>query len=129
LGRYANAKAELIALDKDWTAITEQGGDGIRRKLGTVYSPPRCDRALCSFSIFTNNFVKKHVDDLDLSAFDGPSGELLEALNQADFLAYSSVFSGYGNGGGGEDYIENSHAQVRRAIKAIDEVMVVLNEQ
>jgi hypothetical protein len=35
-----------------------------------------------------------------------------QALTSADFQAYSSVFSAYGNGGGGEDYIGNTRKQV-----------------
>eukprot|EP01031_Cornospumella_fuschlensis_P042287 gene42287-51638_t len=62
-------------------------------------------------------------EDLDVVEFEEPARELLEALNQADFLAYSSIFSEYGNGGGGADYIKDSHAQVKRAVLLMDDVL------
>lgn len=129
MGRYLAARDELVSLDKSWDKVVLAGGDGIRRKLGTVYSPPACTSPLCSFNLFTDKFVSKHFDDIDFEAFEAPSAELVEALNQADFLAYSSVFADYGNGGGGVDYIANSRAQVQRAISAIDKVIEVLRRE
>lgn len=126
MGRYLSARDELVALDQNWERVVIAGGDGIRRRLGTVYSPPVCSSPLCSFSLFTDKFVSRHFDDIDYAAFEAPSAELLEALNQADFLAYSSVFADYGNGGGGVNYIASSRAQVQRAIGAIDRVIKVL---
>lgn len=117
VARFRSGYEDLQALDKNWdTAIKDKTGDinpdNIRRVLGTVYKDP-CSAPLCSFTTFINKFVKANGDDLDVSAFDEPSRELQQALNQADFLAYSSVFSAYGNGGGGEDYIGNSRKQVK----------------
>ena len=125
ISRFRQGYEDLQELDKNWDSVVKDSGDNIRRVLGTVYANP-CSSPLCSFPIFVNKFAKANVDDLDLSAFDGPSNELLEALNQADFLAYSSVFSGYGNGGGGEDYIGGSRKQVQRGIAAFKEVLQVL---
>lgn len=128
IARYKDAERELQELDTNWDKVASAGGDSIRRKLGTVYSPPKCSSALCSFNIFTDKFVRAHSEDLNLAEFDAPSAELLEALNQADFLAYSSVFSDYGNGGGGVDYINNSRLQVKRAKEAITKVISVIEE-
>jgi hypothetical protein len=61
--------------------------------------------------------------------FAGPSSELLQALNQADFLAYSAIFQEYGNGGGGKDYIDLSHKQVVRSINAMKDCIAVLEKQ
>jgi hypothetical protein len=125
--RFKDAKEELVQLDRNWESVVKSGGDGIRRKLGTVYSPPKCVSPLCSFPTFSEKFVRQHFDDIDMEAFEEPSAELLEALNQADFLAYSSVFADYGNGGGGVDYIDNSRVQVKRALSAITQVVNVLS--
>jgi hypothetical protein len=125
ISRFRKGYEDLQDLDKNWDTVVKDSGDNIRRVLGTVYANP-CSSPLCSFPTFVNKFAKANVDDLDLSAFDGPSNELLEALNQADFLAYSSVFAGYGNGGGGEDYIGGSRKQVQRGIAAFKEVLDVI---
>ena len=125
IARFRQGYQDLQELDKNWDSVVKDSGDNVRRVLGTVYSNP-CSVSLCNFPTFVNKFAKANVDELDLSAFDGPSLELLEALNQADFLAYSSVFSGYGNGGGGEDYIGGSRKQVQRGINAFKEVLDVL---
>lgn len=53
----------------------------------------------------------------------------IQCYVHTDFLAYSSVFAGYGNGGGGEDYIGNSRKQVQRAISAMKEVLEVIDEK
>ena len=123
LSRWQNAYQELKNLDDNWSTIVKGEGDNIRRKLGTVYSPPSCLNPLCSYDTFVNRFVRENSDDIDFEVFEGPSGELLEALNQADFLAYSSVFSEYGNGGGGADYIEQSRKQVKRGVQKFEEIL------
>ena len=72
---------------------------------GTVYTPPKCESPLCNFSSFVMRFVQSHPDLEDsaaLSLLEEPLADALEAINQADFLAYSSIFSEYGNGGGGQ---------------------------
>lgn len=61
--RWKNAYKELKNLDKNWDQIVNDNrsgtsGDNIRRKLGTVYTPPNCESPLCSFSSFTNKFIK-----------------------------------------------------------------------
>jgi hypothetical protein len=61
--RWQSAYKELQNLDKNWDMIVNDNrsgtnGDNIRRKLGTVYTPPNCDSPLCSFSSFVNRFVK-----------------------------------------------------------------------
>jgi hypothetical protein len=38
---------------------------------------------------------------------------VLDGLKNSDFLAYSSIFSGYGNGGGGTNYLDESKKQVQ----------------
>ena len=121
--RWKTAASELEALDKDWDTIVKGEGDNVRRRLGTVYAPPKCLPALCSFNLFVPRFIVDNSDDIDMDTFEGPSGELLEALNQADFTAYSAVFSDYGNGGGGANYIEQSRAQVQRSIKVMKQIL------
>eukprot|EP01035_Chromulina_nebulosa_P028570 gene28570-37745_t len=97
--------------------------------LGTVYAPPKCDSPLCSFSTFATRFVQSHPDLEDsaaLTLLEEPLADALEAINQADFLAYSSIFSEYGNGGGGQDYMNASRDQVRRAAVALGQVVRVV---
>ena len=128
ISRFEAGLSELRRLDTDWTTIVKGGGDNIRRYLGTVYTPPTCSSPLCSYPIFIDKFVRAHYDDFDVESFEEPKSMLLEALNQADFLAYSSIFSDYGNGGVGKDYIASSHVQVKRAITAMEEVLTVLKK-
>lgn len=125
--KFTNALCELKDLDSNWDDIVRGQGDNIRRRLGTVYTPPKCEPSLCCYETFINKFAKTH-EDIDLEAFEEPSKNLLTALNQADFLAYSSVFSQYGNGGGGADYIDLSHNQVKKAVVYLEEVIKVLSE-
>jgi len=80
--RFHAALSELQYLDKNWDSLVKGQGDNIRRKLGTVYSPPKCESPLCSFPIFVNKFVQAHQDDLDVPAFEEPITEVLEAINQ-----------------------------------------------
>lgn len=54
--------------------------------------------------------------------------QYLQALNQADFLAYSSIFAGYGNGGSGVDFIEESHKQVQKAITNLEDMIKIIEE-
>ena len=126
--RYQAALVDLEKLDTNWDSIVQGKGDNIRRRLGTVYTPPKCESPLCNFPSFTEKFVKSHIDDLDVDAFEEPSANLLSALNQADFLAYSSVFSEYGNGGGGANFIDLSHKQVEKAINSLHEIIAVLEK-
>jgi hypothetical protein len=70
-----------------------------------------------------------HPDDLDVEEFQEPIADALDAINQADFLAYSSVFSGYGNGGNGQDYIGDSRKQIKRASKNMKLVVIDLKRQ
>jgi hypothetical protein len=128
LSRFAQGYEELQSLDRDWDKIVLNNGDNIRRRLGTVYTPPKCDKALCSFDSFISKFVKANMNELDFDAFEEPSRELLQALNQADFLAYSSIFSEYGNGGGGKDYIADSRTQIQKATKLMGTLVETINK-
>jgi len=126
---------ELQKLDKDWNSITNiaGAGDNIRRVLGTVYSPPNCDSPLCSSDKFVKRFVTTHLDDIDLDKFDGPSSQYLEALKNADFLAYSSIFSEFSAGGGLGDsssssYIDKSRDQVKVALVNLNEMIKILED-
>jgi hypothetical protein len=123
IARFSSCLTELNYLDNNWDDIAKGQGDNIRRKLGTVYTPPKCEYSLCSLPVFVSKFVKAHPDDLDIVSFEPPIQEALEAINQADFLAYSSIFSDYGNGGGGKNYLEDSHTQIKRAVIAMKEVV------
>ena len=100
LERFEVAYKELVDLDQDWNKIVQKtedfdgNGDSVRRWLGTVYKPPVCDRALCSFSSFTQKFVNSNYDSLgDVEAFESIATDINEALTQADFLAYSAIFN------------------------------------
>lgn len=128
--RFHQAREELATLDKDWDKIVNGDGDNIRRRLGTVYrtdGATRCDRALCSFTLFVEKVARDgHADNLDIVAYEEESRSLLDALNQADYLAYSSIFSDYGNGGHGEDWIGDSHVQVKRALSLMDKVITII---
>ena len=59
IDRFQNAYTELISLDKNWDKIVKDG-DSVRRRLGTVYSPPKCESPLCSFAAFTTKFVQNN---------------------------------------------------------------------
>jgi len=128
MARFQNSYDQLDRLDSSWDEIVKGEGDNIRRKLGTVYAPPTCDSPLCGISTYIPRFVKGHPEDLDISAFEEPAREFLEAYNQADFLAYSSIFSEYGNGGGGADYIKDARNQVKRAKQAMSEVIKAVKD-
>lgn len=125
IDRYAKVLGELKTLDDTWSDQTVKGGDDVRRVLGTVYSNTKgCTSSLCGFTQFQNKFVSKYGADLeDFASFEQSSSQLLEALNQADFLAYSANFADYGNGGGGSDYIKDSRTQVKRAITLLEEIL------
>lgn len=131
--RFKASLAELQRLDKDWSTITKAAGagDNIRRVLGTVYSPPNCDSPLCSSDKFVKRFVTNHLDDIDLDSFEGPSSQYLEALKNADFLAYSSIFSEFSGGGGIGDsssanYIDMTRDQVKKAIVNLKDMITIL---
>ena len=131
LQRYLDAKKELIDLEDNWDELTsgKGAGDSIRRKLGTVYSPPKCISPLCSFDVFAEKFMKDSNGDFDVSEFDGPNSELLDALNQANMWAYSANFAGPEQKIPPAQYIKDSRKQVKRAIKAINEVVQVLQSK
>ena len=80
----------------------------------------------CKLSILLFLFLQANFDDIDLPAFETASASLLEALNQADFLAYSSVFSDYGNGGRSEEYLTDSKGQVKRALDSVGDILGIL---
>jgi hypothetical protein len=125
--RFRQALDDLVALDKDWDKLVKNDGDNIRRQLGTVFKPPTCERALCDFDVFVRKYARTH-EDLDLGEYDIIGTEALQVLNQADYLAYSSVFSEYGNGGEG-GYIEKSHDQIKKAIGVFSELVKVVENQ
>lgn len=128
INRLKSSLSELERLDRDW-AKYQSNGDDIRRVLGTVYSPPSCNSPLCSSEAFIQKFIRSNMDELDFEAFDGPSSKYLRALNQADFLAYSSIFAGYGNGGSGVDYIDESHKQVKKAILQLKDMITIVTQE
>lgn len=97
--------------------------------VGTVYSPPKCEPALCGFQSFYTKFAQSHPDDLDIVELEEPVTQFLQAINQADFLAYSAIFSEYGNGGGGKDYVADSHKQVKKSISLLREVIDNIQKQ
>jgi len=130
IDRYTKVLYELKALDSTWSD-TIKGGDDVRRVLGTVYSNTKgCTSSLCGFTQFQNKFVGRYGSELDdFGSFEQSSSELLEALNQADFLSYSSNFADYGNGGGGADYIKDSRKQIRRAVTSLEEILPQIRKQ
>lgn len=129
ISRLTAASNSLKDLDANWDKIVGSDGDAVRRVLGTVFTPPRCDVPLCGFEKFGRDFLKNHFDDIsDMDSFDTELGKANDFLNQADFLAYSAIFSEYGNGGGGKDYIAESRIQVKRAIAAIDALQTLIQQ-
>ena len=114
LTRFKTALSELQDLDKNFDSITD--GDAVRRSLGTVYKPPKCDLALCNFAPYLENFIKANYDELDnLDEIDEPLKALATALQQADFLAYSSNFADAAGGGGStaQKYLAKSRFQIK----------------
>ena len=100
VNRFRNAKIELDNLDTNWEIIIGRSetnpmglGDNIRRKLGTVYTPPKCNLALCSFESFTKSFLKENFEDIDVDTYEDLTSPLNNALGQAEFLAYSANFN------------------------------------
>ena len=98
--RFRNAKAELDDLDMNWDKVIGRSeanpmglGDNVRRKLGTVYAPPKCDLALCSFESFTKSFLKENFEDIDVDTYEDFASSVNNALGQAEFLAYSANFN------------------------------------
>lgn len=130
LERFQDVRNDLVELDREWDAIAIKGGDEVRRKLGTVYGGEKgCGVSLCGFRQFQERFITSHFDELDFDELEEPAKELIDALNQADFLAYSSNFAEYGNGGGrASEYIDMSHTQVQKALKSLDTVISLLNK-
>ena len=129
LSRWKDAYDVLSKLDQNWDKTVKGEGDNVRRQLGTVYAPPKCTSPLCSFNLFVPKFISENVNEIEnIDEILEPSSELLEALNQADFLAYSSVFSEYGNGGGGADYIQQSRKQVQRSNLKLKEIIDILEK-
>lgn len=148
--RFTAILNELVRLDSNWDTIVKGEGDNVRRVLGTVYKAPKCESPLCNYPSLIKGYAINHGFDIDLDAYDESSQELLEALNQADFLSYSQVFAEYGNGGGGRyyhhlihhyrhlyiiiiiiisDYISDSRKQIKRSIKSLEEVIKIIEPQ
>jgi len=130
LARFSQVQVELKALDQDWDKISDKGGDAIRRRLGTVYGGEKgCSVSLCGYRQFQDKFFVKHLDDFAFDEVEEEAKDLLEALSQADFLAYSANFAEYGNGGGrASEYIDMSRAQVQRANGLIGKIIEVLKK-
>lgn len=129
ISRLAAVSTSLKDLDANWEKKVGSDGDAVRRVLGTVFTPPRCNAPLCGFEKFGRDFLKNHFDDInDVDKFDEELGKTNDFLNQADFLAYSAIFSEYGNGGGGKDYIAESRLQVKKAITAIDALQTLVQQ-
>jgi len=132
ISRYELVKNDLQYLDTNWNTILNgekkgesSPGDNVRRKLGTVYSVNNgCTQSLCGFTNFQNKFIKEYGTDIvDYDSFEIAASSLLESINQADFLAYSSVFSEYGNGGGSQNYLDDSHTQVKKALASVNDIL------
>ena len=126
--RFTQAAMSLKDLNNDWENTVKSDPDNVRRVLGTVFTPPTCSKPLCGFESFCRSYAKAHIDDIsDMEEYDTLFLKAQEALTSADFLAYSAVFSEYGNGGGGKDYIQLSRTQVRSAIEALDGLDKLIN--
>ena len=129
ISRWKDAYDTLTNLDKNWEKTVKGEGDNVRRQLGTVYAAPKCLSPLCSFNLYVPKFISENANAIDnIDEILEPSAELLEALNQADFLAYSQAFSDYGNGGGGTDYIKQSREQVQRSSLKLKEIIDILEK-
>lgn len=115
-------------MDKNWDTIVtgDHDGDSIRRKLGTVYTPPACDSPLCSFSNFVPKFMVEYGEDIDIDEFEAPSQELLLALNEANSAAYNAIFCPEFANPSAADYIKTSHKQVQRSISNMKQIINIL---
>jgi hypothetical protein len=58
--------------------------------------------------------------------FADAAQRVLDKIKDADFLAYSSNFSNYGNGGGDTDYLEESHKAIKPALEAYSELVQMI---
>lgn len=129
--RFIGARDDLRRLDADWSdVVARRGGDGVRKVLGTVYAPPKCEASLCAWNLFIDKFVRSPDAEFDLSEFDSKSLQLQQAISSADFLAYASVFADYGNGGGSggsKELLEDARKQVQVAIAALDDLIKVVS--
>mmetsp|Transcript_25782 Transcript_25782/g.33797 ORF Transcript_25782/g.33797 Transcript_25782/m.33797 type:complete len:245 (+) Transcript_25782:230-964(+) len=122
---------EIAKLDRDWDKIVidKEDGDAIRRYLGTVgVSSPlfQINKAFNGIKDAVGNNPDKY-EDIEVIDFVEASIEVLKHIQQADFLAYSQIFAGFGNGGGGTDYIAESRKQVHEALESYEEMLLCLN--
>ena len=126
--RWTSAYDELQNLNKNWDTIVtgDHDGDSIRRKLGTVYTPPACESPLCSFSNFVPKFMVEYGEDIDIDEFESPSQELLLALNEANSAAYNAIFCPEFANPSAADYIKTSRKQVQRSISNMKQIINIL---
>jgi hypothetical protein len=82
MARFEGSLNELTLLDEKWDTIVKGGGDNVRRKLGTVYAPPKCENPMCAIDTYIPKFVKSHPEELDMETFEEPASQFLEAYNQ-----------------------------------------------
>ena len=159
MNRFLNAKAELDDLDTNWEKVIGRSeanplglGDNVRRKLGTVYTPPKCDLTLCSFESFTKSFLKENFEEIDVDIYEDLVSPLNNALGQAEFLAYSANFNEFSSAKPAgyfqpckltsidshlshffflplrSDYIEKAHEQIKKARKFMGDTVKYLED-
>ena len=115
----AGQKLQLMLRDWDELALDPSNGDLIRRQLGTVgITSPLCniDRTL--------KLVRQDLGARSLLAdevaFVDASEELLSAIKQADFLAYSAIFGGSCCGGGRASEMPSANNPQKLALAPVE---------
>lgn len=91
--------------------------------MGTKSPLWKIDRA---FTGIQDALISDPSADIDPLDFAELSGEVLAALRESEYLAYSANFAGYGNGGGGVDYIEESRQLVEKTRKLYAQLLKLL---
>lgn len=118
---------ELLA---KWDKL-EDHGDAVRRYLGTVGTKSplfKLDRAFRCIreDIFAG---EERYADLDALEFAEQSQAVLDGIKNSDFLAYSSIFSSYGNGGDDINLVNSSKDQVVETIRMYKDLLKYMHLQ
>ena len=121
---------KLEELVLKWDKL-EDHGDAVRRYLGTVGTKSplfKLDRAFRCIreDIFAG---EERYADLDALEFAEQSQAVLDGIKNSDFLAYSSIFSSYGNGGDDINLVNSSKEQVVETIRIYKDLLKYLHIQ
>eukprot|EP00592_Proboscia_alata_P004914 CAMPEP_0194368280 /NCGR_PEP_ID=MMETSP0174-20130528/16531_1 /TAXON_ID=216777 /ORGANISM="Proboscia alata, Strain PI-D3" /LENGTH=201 /DNA_ID=CAMNT_0039144587 /DNA_START=42 /DNA_END=647 /DNA_ORIENTATION=- len=91
LKQWKDSVATIDNLYENWDTISKQGGDAIRKELGTANFGTTASPL---FQIDKAFRVLRDSPDVDLVEFTEQSEEFANALVRADTMAYSSNFAG-----------------------------------